>query len=260
VFPFWEPVVRPLIDAARPRRVVEIGALRGDTTLSLLESLGADAELHVIDPVPQFDPAEHETRFPGRYVFHQDLSLNVLPELGPCDVALIDGDHNWFTVYNELRLLDDAALAAGVPAPLFVLHDVMWPYGRRDGYYAPENIPDEFRQPCAYRGLIRGSETLADEGGLNTHVCNALHEGGARNGVRTALDDFLAERQGRFRSVVLDLAIGLGIAVETRRCAERPALAALLADLATEDGRARVEAECQAVAREAWSAGRAAEA
>src|ERR1700693_4108779 len=118
-----------------PERVVEIGALRGDTTVSLLDSLGADAQLHVIDPAPQFDPSEHARRFAGRYVFHRDLSLNVLRTLDPVDIALIDGDHNWYTVVNELRLLRDRADAAARPAPVFVLHDVCWPYGRRDGYY-----------------------------------------------------------------------------------------------------------------------------
>ena len=75
----------------------------------MLERLGPDAELHVIDPVPDFDPDEHEQQFPGRYVFHRDLSLNVLPDLPPMDAALIDGDHNWYTVYNELQLLGEVA-------------------------------------------------------------------------------------------------------------------------------------------------------
>ena len=46
----------------------------------MLDHLGPDAELHVIDPLPSFDPAEHERRFPGRYVFHRDISHNVLPD------------------------------------------------------------------------------------------------------------------------------------------------------------------------------------
>ena len=71
----------------------------------MLDRLGPEAELHVIDPVPDFDPDEHETQFAGQYVFHRDLSLNVLGDLPPMDAALIDGDHNWYTVYNELRLL-----------------------------------------------------------------------------------------------------------------------------------------------------------
>jgi len=105
MYPFWDPVVWPLLQAAEARRIVEIGALRGETTALMLERLGADAELHVIDPVPEFDPAQHEERFPGRYIFHRDISHNVLPGLPPMDVALVDGDHNWFTVYHELRLL-----------------------------------------------------------------------------------------------------------------------------------------------------------
>ena len=98
-----EIAVEPAIRAAGAKRVVEIGALRGETTVRLLDLLGPESELHVIDPVPQFDPDEHERRFPGRYVFHRDISHNVLPELPPVDAALIDGDHNWYTVYNELR-------------------------------------------------------------------------------------------------------------------------------------------------------------
>src|SRR5207244_8546532 len=148
--------IAPLIRMVAPERVVEIGALRSDTTASLLESLGAEAQLHVIDPVPQFDPEEHARRFSGRYVFHRDTSLRVLPKLEAVDVALIDGDHNWYTVYNELRMLHARSEAAGLPGPVVVLHDVCWPYGRRDGYYAPKRIPRKFRHPSAQLGLERG--------------------------------------------------------------------------------------------------------
>ena len=57
MFPFWHDVVAPVIEAARARRVVEVGALRGDQTELMLQRLGPDVELHVIDPVPFFDPA-----------------------------------------------------------------------------------------------------------------------------------------------------------------------------------------------------------
>ena len=113
MFPFWESVVAPLIAASGAKRIIEIGALRGETTVLMLDALGPDAELHVVDPVPSFDPDEHVRRFPGRYIFHRDLSLNVLPGADAFDVALVDGDHNWYTVYNELRLLREAARAGG---------------------------------------------------------------------------------------------------------------------------------------------------
>lgn len=67
MFPFWESVVAPVIEAAGGDRVVEIGALRGETTAKMFDLLGPRSELHVIDPLPQFDPAEHERAFPGRY-------------------------------------------------------------------------------------------------------------------------------------------------------------------------------------------------
>ena len=97
MYPFWDTVIHPLVMASDARRIVEIGALRGETTARMLEDLGPDAELHVIDPLPQFDPSEHEAHFGGRYVFHRALSLEVLGDLPAFDVALIDGDHNWYT-------------------------------------------------------------------------------------------------------------------------------------------------------------------
>jgi hypothetical protein len=249
-------VIAPLVRVIAPSTIVEIGALRGDTTMSLLESLGSDVRLHVIDPVPQFDPDEHARRFRGDYVFHGDTSLNVLPTLEPVDVALIDGDHNWYTVYNELRLLESQARDAGRLPPVFILHDVSWPYGRRDGYYAPEQIPDRFRQPSAQLGLERGNPGLVDVGGLNRHVWNAAHEGGTRNGVRTALDDFLAVDPPAFRAVVLDFFVGLAIAVPAERLAGQPELGTMLDRLESADGQQRIREQTQAIAREAFTSGK----
>ena len=255
MFPFWEAVIAPLIDIVAPRRVVEIGALRGETTAELLESLGAGAELHVIDPVPQFDPAEHERRFAGRYVFHRNLSLRALPQLELADLALIDGDHNWYTVYHELDLLQDKANEADAPGPVFVLHDVGWPYGRRDGYYAIDNIPEGYRQPCARRGMARGESGLLTEGGLNTHIWNASSEGGPRNGVRTALEDFTAAQHRLFGSVVIELYTGLAVLADVRRLAQQPALSALFEELDSEAGRHRIRAACDEVVHEAVASG-----
>ena len=64
MFPLWDVAIAPVLHAARARRVVEIGALRGETTVKMLDDLGPDAELHVIDPVPDFDPGEHERAVP----------------------------------------------------------------------------------------------------------------------------------------------------------------------------------------------------
>jgi cephalosporin hydroxylase/glycosyltransferase involved in cell wall biosynthesis len=242
MFPLWEDVIAPVIDAVGARRIIEIGALRGETTTRMLRRLGPECELHVIDPAPQFDPGEHERAFPGRYHFHLGTSLEVLPGLSPADVVLVDGDHNWYTVYHELRTLAATAERAGRPLPVLVLHDVSWPYGRRDLYYAPELIPAEFRQPYRRAGMRPGQSALVGNGGMNRDMANAEHEGGPRNGVMTAVDDFVAEHPGRLRVVVLPIFYGLAIVAEDRVLASHPDLAGLF-DLfdSQEDRRAVID-------------------
>ncbi len=240
MFPFWESVVAPAIMASGARRIIEIGALRGETTVLMLEGLGPDAELHVVDPLPEFDPDEHVRHFPGQYIFHRDLSLNVLPEAKAFDVALIDGDHNWYTVYNELRLLREAARREDRPLPLLILHDVCWPYGRRDLYYNPSEIPEEFRQPHARRGMGPKRKKLLPTGGMNTTLENAEMEGGPRNGVMTALEDFVAEHDRALRVLVIPIYFGLAIVAEERLLDERPELRALLDGFESEEGKQRL--------------------
>lgn len=212
MYPFWETVVAPLIKAADARRIVEIGALRGDTTTLMLDGLAPDSELHVIDPVPAFDPDEHERRFGGRYVFHRDLSLNVLDRCGAFDVALIDGDHNWYTVSQELRLLERMSRQW----PTTFLHDIGWPYGRRDMYYDPAGIPPDHRQPYERSGLLKGCSRLSPDG-INKHLANAAHEGGGRNGVLTAVEDFMEESNYHLELFAATGPGGLGLLID-REC------------------------------------------
>ena len=236
MFPLWDVAIAPVLAASRSRRVVEIGAERGETTTLILDLLGPDSELHVIDPVPGFDPTEHQEAFAGRYHFHRDLSHNVLPTLPPVDAALVDGDHNWYTVYHELKMLAELAAGAGEPLPVLLVHDVGWPYGRRDLYYDPEQVPEEYRQPWARGGLRPGLKGLQKRGGVNPTMCNAVEEGGPRNGVLTALEDFIAEHPRPVRLVVLPVYFGLAIAVDEERLARCPDLAAVLDRLEGEEG------------------------
>ncbi|MCB0977610.1 MAG: class I SAM-dependent methyltransferase [Acidimicrobiales bacterium] len=236
MFPFWDPVIAPLVKAANARRVLEIGALRGETTARMFDQLGPSSELHVIDPLPQFDPEEHEREFPGRYVFHRDLSLNVLGDLPHMDVALIDGDHNWYTVYHELKALDATSKREGKPLPLLALHDVAWPYGHRDLYYEPSQIPDEFRQPWKRQGIVPGFFRLVEEGGANAELANAIDGGGPRNGVMCALEDFLSEHDKPYRLLVLPFYFGLAIVVEEERLEATPAVGRILDSIDSKDG------------------------
>ncbi len=221
-----------MLEAAGARKIVEVGALAGQTTELMLQRLGPQAELHVVDPVPQFDPSEHERKFGGQYIFHRDLSLNVLGKLEPMDAALLDGDHNWYTVRNELEQLADVARETGTPLPVLVLHDVCFPYGRRDLYYAPDEIPEEFRQPYAQRGINPTKKKLVPRrGGMNPTMHNAVTEGGPRNGVMTGIEDFIEAYEKPLRTLVLPIYFGLAIIVEEERLATNPDLARVLDEL-----------------------------
>ena len=63
---------------------------------------------------------------------------------------MIDGDHNYYTVSEELRLIGERA--PGAELPLLLFHDVRWPHGRRDDYFDAEQIPAAARHPVAAAG------------------------------------------------------------------------------------------------------------
>jgi GT2 family glycosyltransferase/glycosyltransferase involved in cell wall biosynthesis len=253
---FWESLLGPLIDALEPRRILEIGADKGTTTEALLERAEAHgAVLHVIDPKPEFDVGELRRGHPDSFVFHAALSLDVLPTLDRVDMALIDGDHNWHTVLNELRLLERRALEQGGPSPVVALHDVGWPYGRRDLYYDPETIPPEARRPFERRGMHPDSDELVDDG-LNPHLANAKQPADAHSGVRGAVEDFVAESEqewklfevpGQHGLAVLAAADLLERRAPVRKVLRRTSRAAFLRERVEAVERDRIEAEIRRV-------------
>lgn len=221
---FWEAVLKALLEAAQARRLLEIGVAKGEMTAKLLDYCAAsDAVLYAIDPAPQVDLEAWRERHGDRLVFFQAKSLDVLGEIHQLDVALIDGDHNWFTVFHELKLIEETALRDGSVPPLIAFHDVEWPYGRRDLYYDPETIPKSFRHPYRKLGLVPGEDEPM-EGGVNWNLHNALAENTPRNGVRTAIEDFASQSELDWQLLFVPGFHGLGIAVTRERLASNESL------------------------------------
>ncbi|GMV99183.1 MAG: hypothetical protein AMXMBFR84_03220 [Candidatus Hydrogenedentota bacterium] len=197
-------LIGPYASQRKFRQFCEIGARTGATSARLLELDGAT--LSIIDPCEDDDLI---TRFEGdsRVKVIKGFSLDVLPVLTDTfDAFLIDGDHNWYTVYHELAVIHDRSLLK--PGGVIFLHDTAWPYGRRDMYFDPGRIPKEYVQPHERRGIVRGQPDLADSG-VNAHHYNALHEGGPRNGVLTAVEDFAREHKGGYIRYSLDVQFGI---------------------------------------------------
>jgi len=225
-------VIGPILDAVRPEVVVEIGSDQGGNTKNLLGFCRqTGATLHVIDPAPAYDAAEWQREHDGRLVFHRDLSLNALPSIEAFDAVLIDGDHNWYTVYNELKMIEILCDERSQEFPLVMLHDIGWPYGRRDLYYDPETIPAEHRKPHEKKGMLPGMPNLAEEGGLNQHLHNAFLENEPQSGVLTAIEDFLRKTDHRLELTQLPGIHGLAILVPARLGEENAKLVGFLENL-----------------------------
>ena len=170
--------------------------------------------LDVVDPMPHAGLTKILARYPDEHRYHPLRSLEAIPLLPAADCVLLDGDHNWYTVYHELQLLFARAIETGALPPLILLHDVAWPYARRDMYYDPGSVAE--RHPFARRGMVPGQSELTDDG-LNGAVNNALHEGGEANGVLTAVEDFVASWPEPIALHRLPYFGGLGILVPPSR-------------------------------------------
>ena len=219
---FWKSVVEPLLTACDPEVIVEVGAGAGAVTERLIAyATGTGAAVHSIDPKPEFDPGALPGVEEVAFEFHRVPSLDVLGEIAKVDLALLDGDHNWYTVINELRLLERRAADDGRPFPIVLLHDIDWPYGRRDLYYDPDLIPPAYRHPLAKAGLRPGEAELSPEG-LNSRLQHAIQEGGPRNGVRTAIEDFLAESAHEIELLEVHGHHGLGVLLAAEILERKP--------------------------------------
>ena len=200
-------VLFPCLDAVAPKSVIEVGAYRGAFTAELLDwAKGSGATITAIEPEP---PEELEALIEARPELEvvRQPSHDALRDLPRADVVILDGDHNYYTLSEELRLIEAGAGEDGMPLLLF--HDVCWPHARRDTYYAPERVPEEHRQPLAEDAAVVPGDPGVVMMGLRYRWA-AAREGGPRNGVLTAIEDFIGGRDD-LRLAVVPAFFGLGI-------------------------------------------------
>ena len=209
-------LVLPCLEGAGARHIVEIGAEFGGMSQHLADYCAAhDGHLTSIDPAPKPEFLQWVAGRP--HVTHLAApSLEALPQLSDVDALIIDGDHNYYTVYNELALAHGLCRRDGKPLLAF-MHDVGWPCARRDQYYNPDAIPPAHRRPHSFTAGI----TLEDKGHQlgrgfrgGGHWAPALYAGGPRNGVLTAVEDFLAVAAGEGTALAyahVPAVFGLGV-------------------------------------------------
>jgi len=208
----FDEVIFAAIERLQPRGILEIGSETGAFSARLL----AHCEKHGV-PLTVIEP--HPTDGLVQTAMEKDIielamcsSEEYLADRGcAADFVLIDGDHNYHTVAEELRLIHRSWAARGVRGTIF-LHDVGWPWGRRDLYYAPDRIPAERRLPHSFDLGVTVHSPQAIAGGFRGMgaFAVALDEGGERNGVLTAVEDFGRAHPGEYTYRSIDAVFGLG--------------------------------------------------
>ena len=202
----------PLLEIAGIRSATEIGSESGVTSELLVARMheAGGGRLVIVDPDALEVPAPDDVQ---RTVV-RGYSPAALEGLEPTDLYLIDGDHNHWTVSRELETIAAAAQGRDV-FPLLLLNDVSWPAARRDQYYAPDRLPAEAVHPYSFElGAVPGESPLAASGFRGEgSFAYALEEGGPRNGVLTALEDFLAGRPDLELHLVSPV-FGLGVVID----------------------------------------------
>ncbi len=190
----FDDIIDRALDTVEARRVAEIGAEGAEFSGRLAEwAERVDGHVVCVDPHPS-DRLTVLAREHPRVELVEEFSPGVLTQLEPCDVYVLDGDHNYATVGGELRALADRLLDRERPS-LVILHDVGWPCARRDQYYAPSRLPEGDRHPYTFEGGIIPGERGVVQSGFHGagNFAVACEEGGERNGVLTAVDDFIEE-------------------------------------------------------------------
>lgn len=204
---YYAEIFDVILPSKNPRTIVEIGSEYGGSTKYLASyAQRTSAHLYVIDPAPKVDLDLALEGYKGSYSLIKENSLAALPKISG-DIYFVDGDHNYWTVSNEL-----AAIYNANPDAWVVLHDVGMPCGRRDFYYNPNSIPEHARHKYSYDyGVNLQTGDIEFENGFigNGEFAIALESGTPRNGVLTAIEDCIQEHPELYYTSI-PLIFGLG--------------------------------------------------
>ena len=157
-----------------------------------------DSKINIHDLISEIDDLNGDYLKENIKHFKDD-SLNILPNLESFDAIFINDDPNWYTVYNELNLIKKN----NPDFPLVFVCNNKYPNKRRDSYIDPNKIPKEYKNECCndlpviYKEGDETKQTMIKDG-----FCHAIHQDTPKNGVLTAIEDFLNEN---FSLKILDI-------------------------------------------------------
>ena len=209
-------LILPCPDEAKASDIAEIGSEFGGMSKVLADHTSKKGgRLMCIDPEPA--PGFAEWAAAEDHVHHiAKPSLDALKSCEAADAWFVDGDHNYYTVFHELERIDAIQKAAKRPLLAF-LHDVRGP-----AHAAISTTRQTVSRPAGGTlivlntgcGLVKMVRIAAEVCAEKSVRSVALEAGGPRNGVLTAVEDFLKAADCEERPLLyahVPAVLGLGI-------------------------------------------------
>mgnify|MGYP003658779172 CR=1 FL=1 len=183
-----KPIMQFLSHFEQPK-ILEIGVDKGQTAIPLCHNLtllnrpflydGVDilvqeSVVNILTNMSRVVYLDFEPKIPSFNVrLFEKNSLYLLPKLAEksakYNLILLDGDHNYHTVYNELLVLDKLTL----PSTLIVCDDYNTRWAHKDMFYSERE---------EYSGTQKATNRIA----------------GKKKGVKAAIEDFVAQSEGKW--------------------------------------------------------------
>lgn len=202
----FKEIFKEVLINIKPKIIVEIGCEYAGSTIQFLEYCKEnESVLYIIDPNPFVDVDKTLINYSGYYKFIKKRSIEALKDIPKADLYIIDGDHNYWTVMNELKIIFEDN------TPLAILHDVGFPCDRRDLYYNPKDIPNEFLHKYSYKHGININNDIIPRGGFHGagEFAFSVEKNKDKMGVLTAIEEFILYNK-EFRYQYIPLIFGVG--------------------------------------------------
>lgn len=204
----FKPIFEQALQYKKPKKIVEIGTEYAGSSKVLLDyAVQNNAHVYLIDPYPYVNLEQELKKYQGYFTHIAQLSLEALKDLVEIDFFFIDGDHNYYTVSNELALIYSKN-----PSVWTFLHDVAWPCDFRDMYYNPATLSTTDIHEYTYQDGVDKNNHIVKNGGFHGagKFAWAKKYGGERNGVKKAIEDFLKDN-AQYSYNQMNAVMGLGL-------------------------------------------------
>lgn len=205
----WRCFVEPICNIIKPEVLVSIGPISEvDMRLPLDYCAEEEVELHVFHPDLPDNLLRCIDDFDLDFESHENLTAANIKELGFPETYLYHGESSWTAVHSFLTLLKQTYSKSRKPFPTIFIRETGWPYGQRDRYN-DENAGN--LHPSTTEGLLPARTESVSTGGLFSGQLHAKVEGGEKNGVQTAIDDFMRSSRMRLDYFAVNGMHGLGV-------------------------------------------------